>query len=318
MAVIAVYSMKGGVGKTTMAVDLAWRFSQRGGHETLLFDLDPQGGAGFLLGHEERKVQRAISAFHHAKAPRDLIEPTKFEGLSLIGADQSLRDLPVQLARIGAKKRLAQMLSFMKGDYPRIVLDCPPMINEVSEQIMEAADLIVVPLPASPLAARAFGFIRKELAKRPGHPPVLPVLSMYDKRRKLHRWVRENAAANWPVIPQSSYVEQVAVRREPIAAFANWSPASQGFEQLHGALESKLAQLGLAGPPPEGGPRALPRPEESRQETPRDTGARVVPIRDATSARRTEPPREERADRPHAQRVPPPANQGLARRAFSF
>ena len=155
MAVIAVYSMKGGVGKTTMSVDLAWRFAQVGGHETLLYDLDPQGGAGFLLGHEERKVQKAISAFHHARAPRDLIEPTKFDRLSLIGADQSLRDLPVQLARIGAKKRLAQMLSFMKGEYPRIVLDCPPMINEVSEQIMEAADLIVVPLPASPSSVKS-------------------------------------------------------------------------------------------------------------------------------------------------------------------
>jgi len=318
MAVIAVYSMKGGVGKTTMAVDLAWRFSQRGGHETLLFDLDPQGGAGFLLGHEERKVQRAMSAFHHAKAPRDLIEPTKYDGLSLIGADQSLRDLPVQLARIGAKKRLAQMLSFMKGDYPRIVLDCPPMINEVSEQIMEAADLIVVPLPASPLAARAFGFIRQELAKRPGHPPVLPVLSMYDARRKLHRWVRENAAANWPVIPASSHVEQVAVRREPIAAFANWSPASQGFEQLHGALEAKLAQMGLAGPPG-GGPRALPRPEaatgeEPRQQPPRETGARVVPIHEASAARQ----RDTGGEVAPVRRAGTGTDEAFARRAFSF
>lgn len=310
MAVIAVYSMKGGVGKTTMAVDLAWRFSQTGGHNTLLYDLDPQGGSGFLLGHEERKVQRAISAFHHARAPRDLIEPTRYEGLSLIGADQSLRDLPVQLARIGAKKRLAQMLNFMKGDYSRIVLDCPPMINEVSEQIMEAVDLIVVPLPASPLAARAFGFIRNELARRPGHPPVLPVLSMYDKRRKLHRWVRENAAANWPVIPQSSHVEQVAVRREPIAAFANWSPASKGFEQLHAALESKLGQLGLAGPPQGGGPRALPRPENNRAAAQPRPESRVVPIRDASAARHAAPSEPVRA--------PSPAREGLARRAFSF
>ena len=310
MAVIAVYSMKGGVGKTTMAVDLAWRFSQTGGHQTLLYDLDPQGGAGFLLGHEERKVQKAISAFHHARAPRDLIEPTRYDRLSLIGADQSLRDLPVQLARIGAKKRLAQMLNFMKGEYSRIVLDCPPMINEVSEQIMEAADLIVVPLPASPLAARAFGFIRNELAKRPGHPPVLPVLSMYDQRRKLHRWVRENAGANWPVIPQSSHIERVAVRREPIAAFANWSPASKGFEQLHAALEAKLAQMGLAGPPQGGGQRALPRPENNRAATDGPEESRVVPIRDATSARRAAP------DEPV--RTPAPAREGLARRAFSF
>ncbi|MBB3034715.1 ParA family protein [Alteriqipengyuania lutimaris] len=314
MAVIAVYSMKGGVGKTTMAVDLAWRFSQRGGHETLLFDLDPQGGAGFLLGHEERKVQRAICAFHHARAPRDLLEPTKFDRLSLIGADQSLRDLPVQLARIGTRKRLAQMLGFMKGEYPRIVLDCPPMINEVSEQIMEAADLIVVPLPASPLAARAFGFIRNELAKRPGHPPVLPVLSMYDQRRKLHRWVRENAAANWPVIPQSSYVEQVAVRREPIAAFANWSPASQGFDQLHAALEAKLAQMGLGGPPSGSGQRSLPQADSGRAPAPQSDRSRVVAIRD-TAAQRPARPAPDRAD---ARQVPPPAGEGLSRRAFSF
>lgn len=311
MAVIAVYSMKGGVGKTTMAVDLAWRFSQRGGNETLLMDLDPQGGSGFLLGHEERKIQRAVSAFHHVRAPRDLIEPTRFDRLSLIGADQSLRDLPAHLARIGSKKRLAQMLSFMRGEYPRIVLDCPPMINEVSEQIMEAADLIVVPLPASPLAARAFGFIRQELAKRPGSPPLLPVLSMYDKRRKLHRWVRENAAANWPVIPQSSYIEQVAVRREPIAAFANWSPASQGFDQLHQALEAKLARMGLADKTAPAGQPALPRPESSGADREHEARARVVPIRNATE-------NANRAEKPGAMQVPPPVDEGLGRRAFSF
>jgi len=144
----------------------------------------------------------------------------------------------------------------------------------------------------------------------PGHPPVLPVLSMYDQRRKLHRWVRENAAANWPVIPQSSHVEQVAVRREPIAAFANWSPASKGFEQLHAALESKLGQLGLAGPPQGGGQRALPRPENKPAEGRSHEESRVVPIRDAASARQSAPSAPLRA--------PSPAREGLARRAFSF
>ena len=75
------------------------------------------------------------------------------------------------------------------------------------------------------------------------------------------RWVRENAGANWPVVPASSYVEQVAVRREPIAAFANWSPAAKGLEHLHQALEAKLDQMGLGGTPPGGGQRALPGPQ---------------------------------------------------------
>ena len=58
MGIIAISSMKGGVGKTTLAADLAWRSAVLGGHRTLLWDLDPQGGAGFLLGHDEPAVAR--------------------------------------------------------------------------------------------------------------------------------------------------------------------------------------------------------------------------------------------------------------------
>lgn len=247
MPVIAVYSVKGGVGKTTLAVDLAWRCAQIGNFPTLLWDLDQQGGAGFLLGAPPRKTARAMSLFHRDSRPRDLIEPTRFDKLHLLQADESLRAMPVQLARIGARSRLSQMLSFLRADYRRIVLDCPPMLNEVSDQIIAAADIILLPLPPSPLSSRALDQVRSELMRNhKGHPPILPVLSMYDQRRKLHRELREGLARGWPVIPQSSHVEQMASRHEPLPAYANWTDASRAMGRLWSAVEMKLLELGHA------------------------------------------------------------------------
>lgn len=125
MAVIAVYSVKGGVGKTTMAVDLAWRFARRGGHSSLLWDLDPQGGAGFLLGFEDSQGHRAASVFQRDGKPRQLIVPTNYPGLALLPADDSLRGLPMQLARLGQRRRLQLLTGSLGRDFSRIVLDCP-------------------------------------------------------------------------------------------------------------------------------------------------------------------------------------------------
>lgn len=245
MPVIAVYSVKGGVGKTTLAVDLAWRCAQIGNFPTLLWYLDQQGGAGFLLGAPPRKTARAMSLFHRDSRPRDLIESTRFDKLHLLQADESLRAMPVQLARIGARSRLSQMLSFLRADYRRIVLDCPPMLNEVSDQIIAAADIILLPLPPSPLSSRALDQVRSELTRNhKGHPPILPVLSMYDQRRKLHRELREGLARGWPVIPQSSHVEQMASRHEPLPVYANWTDASRTMGRLWSAVEMKLLELG--------------------------------------------------------------------------
>lgn len=188
----------------------------------MLWDLDQQGGVGFLLGATRRKTARALAMFHCDSRPRDLIEPTRFDRLHLLQADESLR-----------------------AGYRRIVLDCPPMLNEVSDQIIAAADIILLPLPPSPLAARALDQLRNELARyHKGHPPILPVLSMYDPRRTLHREVHEGAAKGWPVIPQSSHVEQMAARCEPLPAYANWSDASRAMGRLWSAVEMELLKQG--------------------------------------------------------------------------
>lgn len=242
VAVIAIASVKGGVGKTTLAADLAWRFAAQGGHRTLLWDLDPQGGAGFLLGHDEPAVARAVGMFQREGRPRQMVEPTRHPGLSLLPADPSLRNLPIQLARLGPR-RVAQVSSLLRADFDRIVMDCPAGYNELTEQVIAAADLVIVPLPPSPLSARSLDQLRRELLRtHHRHPPILPVLSMYNSRRPLHREVARGSALGWPTIPYSAQLEQSAVHREPLGSFAPKSEAARYLGRLWSGIEAKIGE----------------------------------------------------------------------------
>ena len=240
-AIIAVYSVKGGVGKTTLAANLAWCSAKAAERTTLLWDLDAAGGAGFLYGIEPKGSKLAEDVFSKNRDADKLIRKTDIEGLSILPADESIRGLDDQLARIGKRKRLANLASQLSKRYERILLDCPPVMNEVSGQVVRAADIIIVPLPPSPLSTRAFEMVAKEIASQcRQHPPILPVLSMLDLRRKLHREARDEHP-DWPVIPYASVIEQCAVQQRPVGAIAPSSPAARSFTSLWNAIEKKLA-----------------------------------------------------------------------------
>ncbi len=247
MTVVAVYSLKGGVGKTSFSVNLAWSSAVQSGRQTLLWDLDPQWAASFILGHEPEPKEEAHRLFSKDTDSSDLLLATGIDGFDLLPSDSSLRALDQTFFAMGKKKRLAKLLSQLQKGYERIILDCPPGLTQTSEQIMAAADLIIVPVIPSPLSQRAFDEVVGHLERtHGGRTPILPVFSMVDRRRTLHR---DALAANpkWPVIPMASAVEQMSVHRAPIGTFAAQSPAAVAFAALWAGIDRRIAQGKRAG-----------------------------------------------------------------------
>lgn len=245
MAVIAIYSVKGGVGKTTLAANLAWYSAVVSRRRTLLWDLDASGGAGFLLGAAPRSGASAAGLFDKQAGARDLACRTEYDRLHHLPADESLRELGPLLQRIGKKRRLARLAEGLAKSYERIVIDCPPVLGELSAQVLRAARLVIVPLPPSPLSARALDCVEAELHRhsKGGRAELVPVLSMVDRRRALHV---ETCAAHpdWPAIPFASAIEQCAVHRRPVGAFAPASAGARAIGQLWTAIERRLAASG--------------------------------------------------------------------------
>ena len=244
MRTFATYNIKGGVGKTTTAVNLAY-LSARGGNRTLLWDLDPQGAASYLFRVKPRVRGGGRGLVRRRRPVLDAVKATDFDRLDLLPADFSYRNMDLHLDDTKRRtRRLRQLVDEVSDDYDTVFLDCPPSVSLVSENVLHAADVLLVPIVPATLSVRALvqlvDFVQDSPKPR---PEVVAFFSMADRRKRMHREVmdaptpaRSRIAAVG--IPSLAVVERMAVERAPVPVFAPASRASRAYEQLWDEVSS--------------------------------------------------------------------------------
>lgn len=248
MQILAITNFKGGVGKTTTAVNLAW-LAAASGRRTILWDIDPQGAATYILRGEPNERASARKLVQGKRELTELIASTDHANLRLLPADVSYRNFDVHMSeRKHSTKRLLMMSRVLREDCELLVLDCPPGMSLLSENVLRAADALLVPMLPAPLSLRMIDQLLA-FVERAGWPDlrVLPFFSMVDRRRSLHREIIDGARAQYPgilqaEIPYWSEIERMTLRRAPLPSFAPGSPAAMVYAALWQETAGHLAE----------------------------------------------------------------------------
>ena len=246
MTILALYSNKGGVGKTDAAVNLAY-LAARSGLNTLICDLDPQASPTFYFRVKPKLKPKARGLLRGRKQIERSIKGTDYENLDLLPADFTHRNLDIIFNRQRSRKQqLKEILNPFREEYDLIILDTPPTINILAENIFNAADDLLVPLIPSTLSIQAhaqlLSFLKKNKYRSNG---VYSFFSFVDGRKKMHRELATWARGNFngvlrSVIPYLSHVEQMGIYREPVPAFAPASRASKAYQELWEEIHQEI------------------------------------------------------------------------------
>ena len=245
MKTLATYSIKGGVGKTTTAVNLGFEAASTGAR-VLLWDLDPQGAATFFF-RVKPSVKGGVSRLLGRRGELAAnVKESDVGGLHVVPADFSLRHLDLHLADgSGSLGSLAALLGPLADDYDVGILDCAPGITLGSEAVFRAADALLVPTVPTTLSVRTLEQLTGFLGDDGKGPEVLPFVSMLDRRKMLHRQLVETLADVEPpflttAIPNASAVERMAVHRAPLGEVAPRSAARKAFAGLWSEVAARL------------------------------------------------------------------------------
>lgn len=246
MKVLACYSMKGGVGKTATAVNLAYWAAQEG-QRTLLIDLDAQGASSFYFRVKPSKKSWGKRFFSAYEQLLKQIRASDYEDLDVLPAHLSFRNFDALLAALEKRKgRLRKILKGLKNDYDLIILDCPPTISHLSEAVFNASDIVLVPVIPTTLSERTFEqlnefFVDKGYSKK----LLVPFFSMLQKQKALHKSTMQHMRGRYKTfldaeIPFARDIENMGEHRAPVDTFASSRPANKAYQALYVEVEKTL------------------------------------------------------------------------------
>ncbi|MCW8798137.1 MAG: AAA family ATPase [Prosthecochloris sp.] len=241
MKTIALYSIKGGVGKTATAVNLSFLASTIK-PPVLICDLDPQGASSFYFRIVPNKKYNSTKFLKGSKKIYDNIKGTDFEQLDLLPADFSYRNLDIELGEEkNPQKKLKNNIRELSTEYEFIFFDCPPNLTLLSESVFAASDIILVPLIPTTLSLRTYEqlvnfFKENNLDTK----KIRPFFTMVEQRKSMHREIVDAHSGKdrffSQSIPYNSEIEKMGIYRAPLNAIHPHTPAAVAYKQLWNEL----------------------------------------------------------------------------------
>ena len=237
MIVVALYNLKGGVGKTASCVNFAY-LAAKDGFKTLLWDIDPQGSTTFYYKVKPKDVQGIKKLISKDANLDSAILSTEYDNLEIIAADNSVKSFDIMVEEMkGQKNRLKSILKQLENDYDFVFIDCPPGFSALSENIFSAADVILMPIIPTTLSIRTYNMVKDYFKEKElDSTKLMCFFTMADRRKNMHNETMELLYKDKKFfqnyIPYLSEVEKMGIHRQPIEEYARSSYAAKCYHEL--------------------------------------------------------------------------------------